>query len=198
MDQPWLDPSGRSYQIVQSLIAVANGGLFGRVLMGSLAYVPHSDFIFAALAEETGLAGSIGLFILLALQVQRGLRIALADSRFQRYLCRPDGFPRRAEYLGGNLRLLPLTGVTLPFVSYGGSSLLTSFLCLLLLLHISNTGENRPASLPDARPYLQLGGFLFAGLAAARPWRLAGGSVVRGPDLRPVRITPAGRSLTGQ
>jgi cell division protein FtsW (lipid II flippase) len=186
---PWLDPSGRSYQIVQSLIAVANGGLFGRGPgLGSpgLVPVPHSDFIFAALAEETGLAGSIGLFILLALQVERGLRIALkAETRFQRFLAAGlTAFLAGQSILiiGGNLRLLPLTGVTLPFVSYGGSSLLTSFLCLLLLLHVSNTGENRPAPLPDARPYLLLGGFLFAGLFAAA---LAAGwwAAYRGPEL---------------
>lgn len=186
---PWLDPSGRSYQIVQSLIAVANGGLFGRGPgMGSpgLVPVPHSDFIFAALAEETGLAGVVGFLALLALLVQRGIRTALrAETRFQRYLAAGlTAFLAGQSILiiGGNLRMLPLTGVTLPFVSYGGSSLLTSFFSLLLLLHISSTGESQPAPLANARPYLQLGGFLIAGLGAAS---LVTGwwTVIRGPEL---------------
>ena len=73
---PWLDPSGRSYQIVQSLIAIASGGVFGRgVGMGSPGLVPvaQSDFIFAAIAEESGLAGSLGLLLLLGLLVNRGM-----------------------------------------------------------------------------------------------------------------------------
>jgi len=186
---PWLDPSGRSYQIVQSLIAIANGGLFGRGPgMGSpgLVPVPHSDFIFAAIAEETGLTGAVGLLLLLALFIQRGLRISLrAETRFQRYLT--AGLTtflagQSILLIGGNLRLLPLTGVTLPFVSYGGSSLLTSYLCLLLLVHISSTGDKRPAPLPNPRPYHQLGLFLYAGLALAALF--AGWwAVVRGPDL---------------
>lgn len=200
---PWLDPSGRSYQIVQSLIAVANGGLFGRGPgMGSpgLVPVPHSDFIFAALAEETGLTGAIGLFVLLALFVQRGLRIALrAETRFQRYLA--AGLTaflvgQSILIIGGNLRLLPLTGVTLPFVSYGGSSLLTSFLCLLLLVHISSTGDKRPAPLPRPHPYLQLGLFLYAGITVAALF--AGWwAVIRGPDLLSRTDNPR-RAITGR
>jgi hypothetical protein len=84
--------------------------------------------------------------------------------------------------LGGNLRLLPLTGVTLPFLSYGGSSLLTSFLSLLCLLLITNHLDEEPAPLPNPQPYLALETFLLLGLFAAA---LANGwwAVVRGPDL---------------
>lgn len=169
---PWLDPSGRSYQIVQSLFAVASGGLLGRGPgMGNpgLVPVPHSDFIFAAIAEETGLLGGIGLLVLLAALAARGLHTAMhAPDRFRRYLA--AGLTaylvgQSLLIIGGNLRLMPLTGVTLPFVSYGGSSLLTAYLSLLILLHISNHEGAKTIWLPDLSRYSQLGGFLFAGLA---------------------------------
>jgi cell division protein FtsW (lipid II flippase) len=188
---PWGDPSGRSYQIVQSLIAVANGGISGRGLgLGSPSLVPiaHSDFIFAAIAEEGGLPLVVGLLCLIALMATRGLRTALhASDAFQRYLA--AGLTaylcgQSVLIIGGNLRLLPLTGVTLPFVSSGGSSLLISFLSLLILLHISQHGQEQPAVLnpPQTRLYLQLGGSLLVGIAAAGV--LAGWWMVyRGPAL---------------
>ncbi len=174
---PWLDPSGNSYQIVQSLLAIANGGLLGRGPgLGYPALVPvaHSDFIFAALAEETGLAGVIGLLVLLALLVQRGMRAAiLSKNLYHRYLGAGISLYLGAQsvlIIGGNLRLLPLTGVTLPFVSYGGSSLLTSFLALALLLHISAQSEEDPplqaeeTHTPSA--CMALSALLLAGFAA--------------------------------
>jgi hypothetical protein len=84
--------------------------------------------------------------------------------------------------IGGNIRLLPLTGVTLPFISYGGSSLLTSFIALVFLLLISNHVDEEPAPLPKPQPFLMLGAFLSVGLLAAG---LANGwwTVIRGPDL---------------
>lgn len=170
---PWLDPSGRSYQIVQSLIAIANGGILGRGPgLGSpgLVPVPHSDFIFSSITEESGLAGALGLLLLLAVLAERGLQIAFhATDSYRRYLALGLTTYLVAQsvlIIGGNLRLLPLTGVTLPFVSYGGSSLLTAIVSLMLLVIISNTGENRPAILPNPRPYYQLGVLLFAGIAA--------------------------------
>jgi cell division protein FtsW (lipid II flippase) len=171
---PWADPSGRSYQIVQSLIAIANSGLLGRGPgMGSPSLVPiaHSDFIFAAITEETGLIGALALLVLIALLANRGLRIALrAKDSYQRYLA--AGLTaylvgQSILIIGGNLRLLPLTGVTLPFISYGGSSLLTSFLSLLLLIHISNQAEAEPAPLPDPRPFMHLNGLFLIGLGSA-------------------------------
>ena len=170
---PWLDPSGGSYQIVQSLLAVANGGLVGRgpgLGYPTLVPISHSDFIFAAILEESGLAGAIGLIALLMLIATSGLRIALnAPDFFRRYLA-----AGLTAYLvsqsvliaGGNLRLLPLTGVTLPFVSYGGSSLLTAFISLLLLLKISQSAKTDPALLADSKSHLSLAGFLYGGLAA--------------------------------
>jgi cell division protein FtsW (lipid II flippase) len=168
---PWLDPSGSSYQIIQSLIAVANGGLLGRGPgLGSPSFVPvqHSDFIFAAIAEELGLAGSLGLLILLGLLINRGLIIALRSSdSFSRYLA--AGLTaylvgQSVLIIGGNLRMLPLTGVTLPFVAYGGSSLLTTFISVLILLHISHHAETKPILLNNWQPYLHLGIILFSAL----------------------------------
>ncbi len=156
---PWLDASGRSYQVVQSLLAVANGGLFGRgpgLGSPSLVPVPHSDFIFVAIVEEAGLLGAIGLLLLLALLVSRGLRAAMhAPDAYRRYLAAGLTAYLVAQsilIIGGNLRLMPLTGVTLPFVSYGGSSLLTSFLTLTLLLHISSAAPTASGSVFSTVP----------------------------------------------
>ncbi|MBI3162893.1 MAG: FtsW/RodA/SpoVE family cell cycle protein, partial [Chloroflexi bacterium] len=186
---PWADPAGQSYQIVQSLLAVANGGTFGRGPgLGSPRLVPVaiSDFIYAAIAEETGLAGTLGLLGLIWLILARGLIASLrAVDRFRRYLAAGVVTYLGIQSLliiGGNLRLLPLTGVTLPFVSYGGSSLLTSFIALYILLVISNTEDSEPAPLPDAKPYSILAGILAFGLAASA-MGTAWWAVVRGGDL---------------
>jgi cell division protein FtsW (lipid II flippase) len=168
---PWSDPSGRSYQVIQSILAVANGGLYGRGPgLGSPSLVPvaHSDFIFTSVAEETGLLGTFGLLVLLGLIVTRGFIIAIrAGSNFRRLLAAGITTYFGAQsilIIGGNLRLLPLTGVTLPFVSYGGSSLLTSFIGLLTLIQISNEVDGEPAGLTEPKPYLVMAGLLGVGL----------------------------------
>lgn len=170
---PWDDPTGNSYQIIQSLLAVANGGIFGRGMgIGSPLLVPVaiSDFIFAAVAEESGLIGTIGMIGLIWLILARGLIIALrAPDNFRRYLAAGVVTYLGVQSLliiGGNLRLLPLTGVILPFVSYGGSSLLTSFIALYFLLSISNVEDDEPAPLPNPVPYTILAGIFALGLAA--------------------------------
>ena len=177
---PWTDPSGRSYQVIQSILAVANGGIYGRGPgMGSPGLVPvaHSDFIYTSIAEETGMVGSIVLLALFALIAARGFLIALrAGSQFRRllaagittYFC-----GQSILIIGGNLRVLPLTGVTLPFLSYGGSSLLTSFVGIIFLIQISNEVEQEPAFLISHKPYLLMTGLIGAGLiacAAATGW----------------------------
>ena len=191
---PWLDPSGRSYQIVQSLLSVANGGLIGRGPgMGSPSLVPiaQSDFIFSAISEETGLLGALGILGLLALLVNRGMRSAMkSDDPFHRLLATGLVMHLVGQsilIIAGNLRLLPLTGVTLPFVSYGGSSLLVSYIELLCLVLISARQEERQVFQPEklksqTRLNLFLSGGLMFGLAAAA---LTAGwwSLVRGPDL---------------
>jgi len=186
---PWTDPSGDSYQIVQSLLAIANGGIEGRGPgLGSPALVPVaiSDFIYSAIAEEAGLIGTVGLVALFGLFFARGLRAAVrAPDLFRRLFAAGITAYLGIQTLliiGGNLRLTPLTGVTLPFISYGGSSLLTSFVALLFLLLISNHMDEEPARLPHPRPYVGLGAFILIGLFATA---LASGwwAGVRGPDL---------------
>lgn len=186
---PWDDPTGNSYQIIQSLLAVANGSTLGRGLgIGSPLLVPVaiSDFIFAAIAEETGLIGTIGLIATIWLILARGMIIALrAPDNFKRYLAAGIVAYLGVQSLliiGGNVRLLPLTGVTLPFVSYGGSSLLTSFIALYLLLAISNTEDQEPAPLQNPRPYNILAGIFALGFAACA---LTGAwwTLIRGEDL---------------
>lgn len=168
---PWLDPSGRSYQIVQSILAIANGGLFGRGIgLGSPGVVPvaQSDFIFAAITEEFGLAGAIALVIILSVFTIRGLGIALhAPNKFQRFLAAGVTSYLMAQallILGGTTRLLPLTGVTLPFISYGGSSLVTAFFSAFLLILISNQSEDQPASIVNGRSYIFVGSIFLIGL----------------------------------
>jgi hypothetical protein len=178
---PWLDPTGGSYQIVQSLIAFASGEVAGRGLgIGNPGIVPvvHSDFIFTALGEEFGLIGIVGISLAYILLLNRGLQAAIhASSRYRRYLAAGLTIYITAQALlimGGNTRLLPLTGVTLPFVSYGGSSLLTSFIALTLLLFISTDSEEKiPQDLDRTRPIRILGQTLllgFLGISVLGSW----------------------------
>jgi len=200
---PWVDPSGNAYQIVQGLLAMASGGIFGRGPgLGSPGIVPvaHSDFIYTSIVEETGLVGAIGLLLLITFLSLRALRISLsARDAYQRYLAIGISAYFASQSLmiiGGNIRMLPLTGVTLPFVSYGGSSLLMSFFALLLLTLVSHEAVNRAAPVFHARPTLIIAGGLLGafGLAA-----LISGwwGVVRGPDLL-TRDDNARRSISDQ
>lgn len=155
---PWIDPSGNSYQIVQSLIATASGGVIGQGPgIGNPGLVPiaHSDFIFSTIIEETGLLGGSVIMVIFAFITLQGFNIASnADNRFDRYLAVGISTYLASQSLfiiGGTIRGLPLTGITLPFVSYGGSSLLTSFMGILILLHISQNQagtNNKPSHHP--------------------------------------------------
>ncbi len=177
---PWLDPSGRSFQVIQSLMAIANGGVGGRGPgLGSPGLVPVSisDFIYTAIAEELGLAGAIAILVLHLILLTRGLLASLrATDNFRRLLAAGLTMYLAAQsilIIGGNTRLLPLTGVTLPFVSYGGSSLLTSFIALLLILVVSNRGEVEPAPLTRPQPYQVTGvmvGLGFLALSLTTGW----------------------------
>lgn len=143
---PWPEAGGRAFQIVQSLLAVASGGLLGEgVGLGAPTFVPvvHSDFVYAAIAEEWGLLGALAVTACLATLVLRAIIIAerSVDHPFRALLAAGIGVLLGVQSLlimGGVLKLLPLTGVTLPFVSYGGSSLLSSFIMIGLLLRISD------------------------------------------------------------
>jgi cell division protein FtsW (lipid II flippase) len=148
---PWADPSGRSYQIVQSLIAVAAGGLFGAGPgQGAPTLIPvaHSDFIFAALAEEWGLLGVLAMTALLGAVVLRAMRIAAAaPGAFGLLLAGGLGALLGLQTLlitAGVVKLLPLTGLTVPFVSYGGSSLVSAFCLVGVLLRLSAMNAQPP------------------------------------------------------
>ncbi len=145
----WLDPWGAretiGYQLVQALYALASGGVFGSGLdMGSPRYIPavHTDFIIAAIGEELGLVGTLAVVSLFVLFVQRGFVIAVqARAGFSALLA--AGLTsvvalQALIILAGTLELIPLTGITLPFVSYGGSSVVANFLIVGLLLRIAH------------------------------------------------------------
>jgi peptidoglycan glycosyltransferase len=137
---PWAEASGRAFQIVQSLLAFAAGGVLGQGIgQGRPTFIPvvHSDFVFSAVGEELGLLGTLGAVALFALLVACAGRIALAArTPFRQLLAFGLGATLGLQALtimAGSLKLVPLTGVTLPFVSYGGSSLVTSFVLVGLL-----------------------------------------------------------------
>lgn len=148
---PWSDPQGETYQLVQSIYAISSGGVFGNGLgRGVLltpegeTYIPflETDFIYSAIAQELGLAGAAAVVLLYFLIAFRGFRISmLADDGFSKLLA--AGLTSAVAIqafiiIGGVSGLIPLTGITLPFVSYGGSSVLSNFVVLALLLMISD------------------------------------------------------------
>ena len=147
---PWADPSGSGYQAVQAIYAFARGGLLGEGLGQGLPEIDgrlpvpavHTDMIFAAIGEELGLLGGAALLGLVAVIMARGLRIAImARDDFNAMLATglAAGLVLQSLIIvGGNLKVVPLTGITLPFVSYGGSSLLASFVIVGVLLSISH------------------------------------------------------------
>ena len=146
---PWSDPSGSAYQVVQSLFALGSGGVWGAGFAhGHPNLIPevHTDFIFAAIAEELGLLGSLGVMLVFALFFYRAIRIALACREGTRMLLAAGiavVFLLQAFIIiAGVTKFLPLTGITLPFVSYGGSSMIASFM-LLGILTVLSKKENR-------------------------------------------------------
>ncbi|MDY5219272.1 MAG: FtsW/RodA/SpoVE family cell cycle protein [Eubacteriales bacterium] len=142
---PWSDPLDAGYQIVHALIAIGSGGLFGMGLgLGMPRNVPlyHSDFIFTSIAEEFGLIFSIALMAVYVLIIMRGLIVAM-NARTSFHSITAFGLVamlglQALLIIGGNTKLLPLTGVTLPLVSYGGSSLVSTFFSMGMLLGISS------------------------------------------------------------
>ena len=142
---PWSDPLDSGYQLVQALIAIGSGGLFGMGLgLGKPRNIPlyHSDFIFAAISEEFGLIFAIGLLAIYVLIIMRGLIVAF-NARTSFHSLAAFGLVimlglQTMLIVGGNTKLLPLTGVTLPLVCYGGSSLVSTFFSMGLLLGMSS------------------------------------------------------------
>jgi cell division protein FtsW (lipid II flippase) len=171
----WLDPFAPNApfgagQISQSLFAQADGGLFGRGFgesllilpaashaclaqfpaCGSIVPAPHTDFIYAVIVNETGLAGAAGIVVIYTLIAARGFKTALlAGDGFSKLLAAglTAVFALQAfVIIGGVTRVIPLTGVTLPFVSYGGSSILANFILLALLMLVSDHARRPGAS----------------------------------------------------
>ena len=143
---PWKTAQSSGYQIVQSAFAFGAGGISGTGLaLGSPTRIPEvqTDFIFAAIGEELGFVGTVTILFAYLLIVSVGLRIAVrAEQPFDKLVAVGASAIFALQtfiIVGGVTRLLPLTGITLPFVSYGGSSLLTNYVLLALLLRISDT-----------------------------------------------------------
>ncbi|MDQ3956614.1 MAG: FtsW/RodA/SpoVE family cell cycle protein [Actinomycetota bacterium] len=169
--QVWLDVfdpqriNDEGYQLAQSLFALATGGIFGTGFgQGRPDLIPEAqtDFVFSVLGEELGLLGTTAVLLCFLLIVARGLRIAMRA---------PDDFGRLLAaglttifaiqsfiILGGVSGLLPLTGITLPFMSYGGSSLLSNFILMALLLRISDAGSASQESAPAQTAEILIGG----------------------------------------
>jgi cell division protein FtsW (lipid II flippase) len=152
---PWSVASGAGYQTVQALFAFAAGGVSGtNIGQGSPQRIPavSTDFIFAAIGEELGLVGTVAILIAFLLMVGAGLRIAMrVEPPFEKLLA--AGLTailglQTFIILGGVTRLVPLTGITLPFVSYGGSSLISNYILLALLLRISADDYERKVRVP--------------------------------------------------
>jgi cell division protein FtsW (lipid II flippase) len=158
---PWADPLGDGYQLIQALHAFARGGLVGTGLgaglpeIGGRLPIPavHTDFPLAAIGEELGMTGVAAVLAAYLVIVGRGLRIAAAArDDFRALLAAGLALVvgvQAAIIAGGNLKLIPLTGITLPFVSYGGSSLLANAIVVGMLLALSDRGA---APLAPPRP----------------------------------------------
>jgi cell division protein FtsW (lipid II flippase) len=165
---PFASPQGAGYQVVQSLYAFARGGLIGTGLGGGLPTVGggqpggipevHTDFPLAALGEELGLVGITAILGIYLVVIERGLRIgAAAGDEFRSLLSAGLALVIGVQAFiiaAGNLKLIPLTGITLPFISYGGSSLLVNGIVVGLLLALSDRGVEPP---PPPRPRSRLG-----------------------------------------
>lgn len=162
---PWADPQGSGYQIIQATLAFGSGGLFGLGLGMSrqkFFYLPaaHTDFIFAIIGEELGLIGTLAVVVAFGVFVYAGVRIAMAA---------PDMFGR---LLAGGLTamvatqatlnmaavtgLMPITGIPLPLVSYGGSSLTLIMACIGIVLSVERQGRRTPRSAGKSKPEEEL------------------------------------------
>ncbi|MFL5872091.1 MAG: FtsW/RodA/SpoVE family cell cycle protein [Solirubrobacterales bacterium] len=161
---PYNDPQGTGYQILNSIFAQADGGLFGKGFGQALITVPgtnqallpaaQTDTIYSLIVNEVGLFGACGMILVYLLIAARGFKIALlANDGFSKLLATglTAVFAIQAFVIvGGVTRVIPLTGVTLPFISYGGSSIVANFVLLALLLLISDRAR-REAAEPAGR-----------------------------------------------
>lgn len=160
---PWADPYDGGLQIIQSLIAIASGGTFGRGLgLGLPRNIPlyHSDFIFAAICEEFGCLFAVGLLAVYVLLVLRGVSIAMnARQGFHALLAFAVVTMLGLQTLlivGGNIRLIPLTGVTLPFIASGGSSMLSYMGAMGLLMGVASVNREREQQERERAEWLEV------------------------------------------
>ena len=145
---PWPHANTSGYQIIQGWFAIAAGGLFGEGPgQSNVGHIPEAstDLIFAVIADELGLVGAAALLMGFLLMVGTGLRVAVrCERQFEKLLATGLSLIIGVQtfvIVGGVTRLIPLTGITLPFVSYGGSSLIANYILLALLLRISHDTE---------------------------------------------------------
>lgn len=184
---PFADPSGDGYQLVQSLFSLADGGLVGTGIgkgMPTLIPVVESDFIFSAIGEEMGLLGGAAVLFLFMLFAVRGLTTAARAKSDLAAFC-ATGLTAAISFqafliVGGVTRLVPLTGVTLPFMSQGGSSLLSSFVIVALLLRAGDEATGREAELSGT------------GIMTAQDAPVAGGVSAAGTRVYAGRAVSAG------
>jgi cell division protein FtsW (lipid II flippase) len=146
---PWQDPNGMAYQVVQSLFALGTGGIWGTGFgYGHPGFIPevHTDFIFSAIVEEMGLTAGIMLIACYVLLFWRGIRASLRQKNASEALlmagCSTLIILQMFIIIAGVTKFLHLTGITLPFVSYGGSSMVSSFILLALLLALTKEQGN--------------------------------------------------------
>jgi len=147
---PWLDPKGSGFQIIQSQVALGSGGIFGVGLGHSrqkLFYLPaaHTDFIFSIIGEELGLLGTLSIIVLCMIFVRQGVKVIRnAPDKFGYFLSLGLVLMislRAAINIGVSCGLLPTKGLPLPFISYGGSSLMFDMVAVGILLNVARTGE---------------------------------------------------------
>jgi hypothetical protein len=208
---PWVHYSSYGYQTVQGELALGRGGLTGSGLgLGTPYYIPvaYSDFIFAAIGEELGLLGTTAVVVGFMLIVGAGIRAAMrARSEFSQLAA--VGFTAILGFqsffiMAGVVRLLPLTGVSLPFIGYGGSSLVANYVLVALLMRISDEGATPPGvaiglSHPATRMRRR---FLVAARAAPAPVGApapAGGvrsSPAPAGEVGGITVAPTGASTT--
>ena len=153
---PWSDPSDAGLQALQAMFALGEGGMLGTGLGLGMPYkmpAVETDLIFGAIGEELGLAGTCALLLLFAMMTYCGFRIAArASDRFGMLLA--SGLTtvvalQTLVIVGGVIRVFPLTGITLPFVSYGGTSVIVNFIGLGLLLAVSRDCTSAGGQTPD-------------------------------------------------
>ncbi|MBX5440632.1 MAG: FtsW/RodA/SpoVE family cell cycle protein [Solirubrobacteraceae bacterium] len=158
-DPELYDRVGGSYQIAQSLFAQADGGLFGQGFAQSILQIPgtdsqllpaaHTDLIYAVIVNELGLVGAVGVLVVYLLIVERAMKTSIiASDSFSKLLAAGLGAVFALQVfviVGGVTKVIPLTGVTLPLISYGGSSILANFVLLALLLAVSDKARRRTA-----------------------------------------------------